>query len=204
MKVYNYILAFVMITAFSGKTFAAESRSSVKSEEASQVSIRNTEEAPQEATLEFPPTSLKGGVGFISYDQSSASKWDSGFAASFTAEMGHEGRKLETGLGYMRLQESMITLPILAKFELKNFSGLRPSIKAGMAAAYSVGSISKDRTPYDVLAEFGVGLEGRVDQKSNWFVDVMAFRGLLDANATKGEDFRQGVLLNAGLTFKAL
>lgn len=204
MKVYQYLLAFVATMAFNTSAYAQDTRATIKQDESSQIRIKNTEQAMNEDELMFPPTSLKGGAGFISFDKSDASKWDSGLGLSFTAEMGHEGRKLETGLGYMRLQESIITLPVLAKFELKNFNGLRPSIKAGMAGAYATGNVAKDRTPYDVLAEFGVGLEGRMDQKSNWFVDVMAFRGLLDANAKKGEDFRQGVLLSAGLTFKAL
>lgn len=204
MKVYQYLLAFVLGMAISTKVFAEESRTSVKSNEASQISTKMTEESASEEESIFPPTHLKGGAGFASFDRSGVSKWDSGFGLSFTAEMGNEGRKLETGLGFLHMQENLLTLPVLAKFELKNFSGLRPSLKAGMAGAYGVGSVSKDRTPYDVFAEFGVGLEGRMDQKSNWFVDVMTFRGMLDANSGKGEDFRQGILLNAGLTFKAL
>ena len=204
MKVYQYVLSFVLIAAFTAQVGAEESRTSIQQDESSQTRIKNTEQASSEEETYLPPTSFKGGAGYTSFNKANASKWDNGFGMSFTAEMGHEGRKLETGLGFLRLEESLLTLPVLAKFELKNFAGLRPSIKAGMAGAYAVGSVSRDRTPYDVMAEFGVGLEGRVDQKSNWFVDVMTFRGLLDANSGKGEDFRQGILLNAGLTFKAL
>ena len=203
MKVYKFLLAFVMVVSTASQAYAQSSQIETPKNEASQISIKNTEKA-DEASLEFPPTNIKGGAGYVSFDNSNASKWDNGFGLSLTAEMGKESRKLETGINFLRSNENFLTLPMLAKFELKNFNGLRPNIKAGMAAGYVVGGDSKNRTPYDVLAEFGVGLEGRMDQKSNWFVDVMAFRGMLDAKAGKGSDYRQGILLNAGLTFKAL
>ncbi len=203
MKLYKFLLAFVMVVSTTSKVFAQSSQIETPKNEASQISIKNTEKS-EEAVMELPPTRVKGGAGYASFDNSNASKWDSGYGLSLTAELGAESHKLETGIGFLRSNENLLTLPVLAKFELKNFKGLTPSIKAGMAAGYAVGGDSKNRTPYDVLAEFGVGIEGRMDQKTNWFVDVMAFRGLLDAQAGKGSDYRQGILLNAGLTFKAL
>lgn len=204
MKVYKLLIVFVMVAGAASQAYAQSSQIETPKNEASQISIKNTEKT-EDQDLEFPPTHIKGGAGYASFDNSNASKWDNGFGLSLTAEMGKEGRKLETGINFLRsANENLLALPVLAKFELKNFNGLRPSIKAGMAAGYAIGSNSKNRTPYDVLAEFGVGLEGRVDHKSNWFVDVMAFRGLLDAQSGKGSDYRQGILLNAGLTFKAL
>lgn len=201
MKVYKFLLAFTMVIA--SHAYAQSSQIETPKNEASQISIKNSEKSP-DANFEYPATRVKGGAGFITYDKANASKWDSGFGLSLTAEIGDQSHKLETGVSFLRLQENLLTLPMLAKFELKNLRSLRPSIKAGMAAGYAVGSDSKNRTPYDVLAEFGVGLEGRMDEKSNWFVEVMSFRGLLDAQAGKGSDYRNGILLNAGLTFKAL
>lgn len=123
-------------------------------------------------------------------------------SGGLTVEFGGSERKLETGLVVLQAQGStLLTLPMMAKLRVLSMRAQSWYGKFGFSPAFEVSSGRQDTNNIDVLGAVGAGGRLMFNQKADFVIEATYNRGLIDGLRGGGENYNQGVLVMAGMSF---
>jgi len=124
-------------------------------------------------------------------------------SGGLTVEFGGSPRKMETGLVILQTQSStMLTLPMMAKLRVLSMRAQSWYGKFGFMPAFELSSSrNRETNNIDVLGSIGAGGRLMFNKKSDFIIEATYNRGLMDALRTSGQNYNQGVLVMAGMSF---
>jgi hypothetical protein len=184
--------------------------------DAATLRVHSESEGPER--LSDLPMRLNPQIGVSSFEYSGRGGSKAQLSGGATVEFGRPSRKLETGVILMRtgaearfkgendptlVTSTYLTLPMMAKLRLVSMRAQSWYFKAGAMPAFEVGGNRDAATNnLDVLAS--IGLSGRLafTRKADFVIEASYNRGLIDALHTAGDNYNQGVLVLAGLSFR--
>jgi len=142
------------------------------------------------------------GVSSFEYSGKNAGEAKQKLSGGVTVEFGASQRKLETGLVVLQTQGStLLTLPMMAKLRVLSMRAQSWYGKFGFMPAFEISSSRKDTNNIDVLGSIGAGGRLMFNQKSDFIIEATYNRGLMDGLRGGGENYNQGFLVMAGMSF---
>lgn len=142
------------------------------------------------------------GVSSFEYSGKNAGDAEQKLSGGLTVEFGGAERKLETGLLALQTQGStVLTLPMMAKLRVLSMRAQSWYGKFGFMPAFELSSSRNDTNKLDVLGSIGAGGRLMFNKNSDFIIEATYNRGLLDGLRGSGENYNQGVLVMAGMSF---
>ena len=143
-----------------------------------------------------------GASGF-EYSGKNGGESKQNLSGGLTVEFGGAPRKMETGLLVLQTSGStMLTIPMMAKLRVIQMRAQSWYGKFGFMPAFELASSRTDTNNLDVMGSFGAGGRLMFDKQSDFIIEATYNRGLMDSLRGGGENFNQGFLIMAGLSFK--
>ncbi len=123
-------------------------------------------------------------------------------SGGLTFEFGGAERKLETGFLALQAQGStLLTLPMMAKLRVISMRAQSWYGKFGFMPAFELSSSRADTNKIDVIGAIGAGGRLMFTKKSDFIIEATYNRGLMDGLRGGGQNYNQGVLVMAGMSF---
>ena len=142
------------------------------------------------------------GVSSFEYSGKNAGEAKQKLSGGATVEFGGAPRKLETGLLAVQTQGStMLTLPMMAKIRVFSMRAQSWYGKFGFSPAFELSSSRNDTNKIDILGAIGAGGRLTATKTSDFIIEATYNRGMLDGLRGSGENFNQGFLVMAGMSF---
>jgi hypothetical protein len=142
------------------------------------------------------------GVSSFEYSGKNAGQAQEKLSGGLTVEFGGAPRKLETGLVVLQTQGStLLTLPMMAKLRVLSMRAQSWYGKFGFMPAFEVSSSRNDTNKIDVLGSVGAGGRLMFTKSSDFIIEATYNRGLMDGLRGSGENYNQGFLVMAGMSF---
>lgn len=160
----------------------------------------------RELRLSDFPMSLVPQLGVSSFEfsgEEGGGKAEQKLSGGLTVEFGQAMRKMETGFVVVQTQaSSMLTLPMMAKVRVLSMRAQSWYGKFGVMPAFEMSSSRDSETNnIDVLGSIGAGGRLKFNQRSDFLIEATYNRGLIDGLRSRGENYNQGVLVMAGMSF---
>lgn len=144
----------------------------------------------------------QAGVSSFEYSGKNAGQSKEKLSGGLTVEFGGAPRKLETGLVVLQTQGStLLTLPMMAKLRVLSMRAQSWYGKFGFMPAFEVSSSRNDTNKIDVLGSVGAGGRLMFTKSSDFIIEATYNRGLMDGLRGSGENYNQGFLVMAGMSF---
>jgi hypothetical protein len=142
------------------------------------------------------------GVSSFEYSGKNAGQAKEKLSGGLTVEFGGAPRKLETGLVVLQTQGSaMLSLPMMAKLRVLSMRAQSWYGKFGFLPAFEISSSRNDTNKIDVLGSVGAGGRLMFTKSSDFIIEATYNRGLMDGLRGSGENYNQGFLVMAGMSF---
>jgi hypothetical protein len=157
-------------------------------------------------------------IGVSSFAYSGEGNSKPQISGGATVEFGHPMRLLETGLIVMStsseatlrgenapttINSTYLTLPMTAKLRVVHRHAQSWYVKFGAMSAYELSSNRNSATQnLDVLGIVGVGGRLAFNRRSDFVIEATYNHGLTDALSASGNNYNQGLLFLAGLSFR--
>jgi hypothetical protein len=142
------------------------------------------------------------GVSGFEYSGKNGGESKQKLSGGVTVEFGGAPRKMETGLLVLQTQGSTrLTLPMMAKLRVLQMRAQNWYGKFGFMPAFELSSSRKDTNNIDVIGSIGAGGRLMFTKKTDLIIEGTYNRGLLDGLRGAGENFNQGFLVMAGMSF---
>jgi hypothetical protein len=142
------------------------------------------------------------GVSGFEYSGKNGGESKQKLSGGLTVEFGGAPRKMETGLLVLQTQGStMLTLPMMAKLRVLQMRAQSWYGKFGFMPAFEISSSRKDTNNLDVIGSLGAGGRLMFDKQSDFIIEATFNRGLMDGLRGNGENYNQGFLVMAGMSF---